>query len=84
MKEYCFSFRSVTYAQKALRALADAGIPASMGRSPAAVAKNGCGYCLRVTEGRAPEAAHALRGMGVQGVWRRTPSGYEEAERDLF
>ena len=84
MKDCYFSFRSVTAAQRGLRALTAAGIPAAISRTPGALAKKGCGYCLRVSEARAPEAARALRGMGVQGVWRRTPSGYEEAERDLF
>ena len=84
MKGYYFSFRSVTPAQKALRLLTDAGIPASLGRAPAALADNGCGYCLRVSESRAPEAARMLRGAGVRGIWRRTSSGWEEADRDLL
>ena len=84
MKGYYFSFRSVTPAQKALRILTDAGIPASLGRAPAALAENGCGYCLRVDDARGPAAARALRGTGVRSVWRRTASGWEEVRRDLL
>ena len=84
MKDYYFSFRSVTAAQRGLQALTDAGIPALMGRTPGPLAKKGCGYCLRVSRLRAPEAARMLRGMGMQGVWRRIGAVFEEAEHDLF
>ena len=84
MREYLFTFRSVTAAQRALRTLTNSGIPASMSRIPAALAANGCGYCLRVSPRRAPEAARLLRPLALQGCWRRTEDGYEEAERDLF
>ena len=84
MKDCYFSFRSVTAAQRGLRALTAAGIPTAISRTPGALAKKGCGYCLRVSEARAPETAHILRGTGVQGVWRRTGGGFEEAAYDLF
>ena len=82
MREYCFSFRSVTAAQRGLHALAGAGIPASMTRTPVQLAKNGCGYCLRLSGRYAASAAALLQ--GVQGIWRYTESGYEEAGRDLL
>ena len=82
MREYCFSFRSVTAAQRGLHALAGAGIPASMTRTPAQLAKNGCGYCLRLSGRYAASAAALLQ--GGQGIWRCTESGYEEAGRDLL
>ncbi len=84
MKGYYFSFRSVTAAQKALRTLTDAGIPASMGRTPGALAKNGCGYCLRVAERWGPGAARALRDSDVGRCWLRTGSGFEEVSCDLL
>ncbi len=82
MREYCFSFRSVPAAPRGRRALPEAGIPASMGRTPAALAKNGCGYCLRLSGRHANAAAELLQ--GVQGIWRRTPAGYTEVSRDLL
>ena len=84
MREYCFSFRSVTAAQRGLHALAGAGIPASMTRTPVQLAKNGCGYCLQVSPDRAGAAAKILRGAGVQGVWVRRGERYEEAADDLL
>ena len=84
MKDYYFSFRSVTAAQRALRTLTEAGLPASLGRTPGPLAKNGCGYCLRLHERWAPTAAKLLRGAGVQGIWRRTEQGFAEADRDLL
>ena len=82
MKDCYFSFRSVTAAQRGLRALTAAGIPAAISRTPGALAKKGCGYCLRVREARI-EKRHRVP-AGVQGVWRRTGGGFEEAAYDLF
>ena len=84
MNDYYFTYRSVTQAQRALRALTDAGIPAQLRRTPGSLAKNGCGYCLRVTPRRIVQAADALRGTGAQGLWLRRGDRYEEAADDLL
>lgn len=44
--EYCLSFRSVTYAQRAKRILDGAGIFCYLHRAPSALAAGGCGYCV--------------------------------------
>ena len=80
MNDYYFTYRSVTLAQRALRALTDAGIPARLRRTPGPLAKNGCGYCLQVSSGRAGAAAETLRGTGAQGAWLRRGERYEAAD----
>lgn len=80
MNDYYFTYRSVTLAQRALRALTDAGIPARLRRTPGPLAKNGCGYCLQVSPGRAGAAAETLRGTGAQGAWLRLGERYEAAD----
>ena len=84
MNDYYFTYRSVTSAQRALRALTDAGIPAQLRRTPGPLAKNGCGYCLRVPSRRIVQAAQALRTSGAQGLWLRRGDSYEEASHDLL
>lgn len=84
MNDYYFTYRSVTSAQRALRSLTDAGIPTQLRRTPGPLAKNGCGYCLRVSAGRIAQAAQALRGSGAQGLWLRRGDRYEEAANDLL
>ena len=78
MNDYYFTYRSVTLAQRALRALTDAGIPARLRRTPGPLAKNGCG--LQVSPGRAGAAAETLRGTGAQGAWLRRGERYEAAD----
>ena len=47
MKNGCLvTFRSVTFAQKAERALHLAGIGCMMYRTPRILSERGCGYCL--------------------------------------
>ena len=84
MNDYYFTYRSVTPAQRALRTLTESGVPARLRRTPGALAKNGCGYCLQVSPDRAGAAAKILRGAGVQGVWVRRGERYEEAAADLL
>ena len=84
MNAYYFTYRSVTAAQRALGALTDAGIPAQLTRTPGPLAKNGCGYCLRLSPRWLSAAAEALRGSGAQGLWLRSGDGYEEVRRDLL
>ena len=83
MNAYYFTFRSVTAAQRARRALTEAGVPAELRRTPGPLAKNGCGYCLRVAHRWLAAAEAALRDRGVQGLWLRRDGGYEEVRRDL-
>ena len=84
MNAYYFTFRSVTAAQRARRALTEAGVPAELRRTPGPLAKNGCGYCLRVAPRWIAAAANALRDHGAQGLWLRQGEDYAEVHRDLL
>lgn len=58
---YLFMCRSLTYAQRAARALERAGISASVIKAPQSVSGSGCGYCVSVSGGRENRAAQILR-----------------------
>jgi len=59
---YIFMCRSLTYAQRASRALERAGISGFVGKAPQSVSGNGCGYCVSVAYGKENRAAQVLRG----------------------
>lgn len=59
--EWLITFRSVTYAQKAERALRMGRIPCRMQRTPKYLTERGCGYCLRLGETDIPAAVEILR-----------------------
>lgn len=59
MKQIWISFRSLTYAQRAVRLLERRGISAALARLPQGVSKKGCGYAL-ILRGRAKEALDLL------------------------
>ena len=48
MKNYLFTFRSVTYAQKGERVLRRAGIDCFIRRTPKALTNKECSYCLQI------------------------------------
>ena len=50
MRQYYFTFRSVTAAMEGQKALERVGIRASMARTPMQLRNQGCGYSLKVTE----------------------------------
>ena len=72
--------RSLTYAQRARRALERRGIFAGIIRSPAAVTPEGCGYALRLPERHLARARARLEPEGLrpgkayrqlsEGVWK--------------
>ena len=64
-QNWLITFRSVTFAQKAERALAQAGIPCTMRRTPKELSQRGCGYCLRLRGVDALAAVHLLREQEV-------------------
>ncbi len=68
---YCiFVYRSLTFAQKSVRALDRAGIPSSVMRPPAQNAKEGCAYGVKVRAPKCAAAAAALNraGLATQNV----------------
>ncbi len=63
---YCiFVYRSLTFAQKGVRALDRSGIPSSVVRPPAQDAKDGCAYGVKV---RAPKCAAAAAALNRAGL----------------
>lgn len=79
--EYCLTFRSVTYAQRAKRLLDGAGIDSYLHRSPSALADGGCGYCVSLRKNvRAGVQALKAEGVSVSRVFGKTAAGeYQEA-----
>ncbi len=74
---YYFTFRALTAAQRGACCLQQAGVPASLVRSPSVLAAQGCGYSLEVAPVYAARAADALFscGVGYGGVYQRLPDG---------
>ena len=50
MSHYLMICRSITYAQRASRALQRAGISNGIARVPAGMVRSGCGYAVRIRE----------------------------------
>lgn len=61
MFDYYFTFRSVTWAQRAEKALVRNGLRVSILRAPKFLSQKGCGYALRVRGGQGTQAAAILR-----------------------
>ena len=59
--EWLITFRSVTFAQRAERALHSRHIYCKMQRTPKYLTERGCGYCLRLQSLDVPEAVEILR-----------------------
>lgn len=62
---YLIMCRSLTYAQRAARALEKSGISAGVLKAPKLAAGNGCGYCVSVSYARGFAAADILRREGL-------------------
>ena len=58
--------RSVTYAQRAVKMLQEAGYRASMRRLPADLPETGCGHAVRVERERAEDALSLMNKAGFQ------------------
>jgi hypothetical protein len=57
--------RSLTYAQRTVRALESAGLTASILRMPAALSDSGCGYAVKIPERMLADSVTLLRGQGL-------------------
>ena len=60
MMHYLIACRSLTYAQRTVRALSGAGISSRLLRTPKSVASEGCGYSVRIAADRLKAAVTAL------------------------
>lgn len=66
MKNYLFTFRSVTYAQKGERVLRRAGIDCFVRRTPKVLTSKECGYCLQIRPWDFERALTQLQNAQVQ------------------
>ncbi len=64
-KEILITFRSVTFAQRAERALRRENIFCRLHRTPKMLTSRGCGYCLRLREKDALYAVAVLQGEQI-------------------
>ena len=65
MLQYLIMCRSLTYAQRAAKALERVGITAIVTRAPQGSSAKGCSYCVRVSEMRMPDALRVLKKSGL-------------------
>lgn len=75
--------RSLTYAQRTARVLERAGISGYVMRSPKLISKEGCGYCVKISERRLADALRVLRreGMSPKQVYLQDTDGeYREVQ----
>ena len=74
---YLILCRSLTYAQRTARLLERAGINGHIMRVPKAVAKEGCGYCVRIPEPKLTETLKLLKreDMAPRQVYMQSDDG---------
>ena len=81
--QFLLMCRSLTYAQRTARVLAQAGITASVTRAPKAISTHGCGSSAAVSARNGRRAMEILEksGMRPERVYRKNADGtLEEAE----
>ena len=85
MKEILIVCRSITYAQRASRAIGRVGVSHQILRLPAGVVNSGCGYAVRVRSSHLRAALRAMAQEGMQPsalfVWEN--GAYREVRHDL-
>lgn len=65
MLHYLIMCRSLTYAQRAAKALERNGITAIVKKAPQGITSGGCAYCVQVSEKRLSDALRVLKGAGL-------------------
>lgn len=83
MLYYLIVCRSLTYAQRTARILERAGINGHIMRSPKLISKEGCGYCVKISERRLTDALRVLQreGMAPKQVFLQDADGmYSEVQ----
>ncbi len=65
MDVFYITFRSITAAQRGERTLKEAGMSAAMQRTPRWMQDRGCGYCLKLSGRKGPQAVQLLRQRSV-------------------
>ena len=80
---YLIICRSLTYAQRTARILERAGISGHIMRAPKLISKEGCGYCVKLSERRLTDALRVLQreGMPPRQVYLQDAEGiYSEVQ----
>ena len=68
MAHYLLMCRSLTYAQRAARTLERYGITAIVTRGPQGLSREGCAYCVKISERRLADAVKVIRNAGLGPV----------------
>lgn len=84
MKEYYFTFRSVTRAMEAEKRLKQAGMNPYVLRTPAELRKKGCGYSIRIRETEWEPARAVVTDEGFERLFRKDGSKWEEVTQYVF
>ena len=84
MKEYYFTFRSVTKAMEAEKRLKQVGLSPNMIRTPAVLRKKGCGYSLRLRESEWTRAQTTLTVNGYERLFYKDGQLWEEVKQNVF
>ena len=84
MKEYYFTFRSVTRAMEAEKRLKQVGLVPTLLRTPAPLREKGCGYTLRVRSSEWEPVRQILTTYGYERLFVRNGNAWEEVGRDVF
>ena len=84
MKEYYFTFRSVTRAMEAEKQLKRAGMTPYLLRTPAALRKNGCGYSLRLREAEWEPAKAVLTEDGYERLFQKDGQVWSEVQHHVL
>ena len=82
MEYYLFLARSVTHAQRMMRALQGCSIRAAMLRAPAGLTNRGCSYAVRVRAPHQQEAQDCLDRAGLRqaALFKREGNRYVEVK----
>lgn len=77
MQHYLILCRSLTYAQRAQRAVERAGVTGSLVKAPQDVTGGGCTYGVRVPAGKVDIAVEVIRkaGLPMGKIYRYEPDG---------
>lgn len=78
--------RSITYAQRASRAMRGRGITHQIMRVPVGLVRSGCGYAIKIRRDHLKDAlaAMARERMRPQYVFASSTEGYYEVTHDIF
>lgn len=83
MVYYLIICRSLTYAQRTVRILERAGISGHVMKTPRSISKEGCNYCVKISEQRLTDSLKVLRreGMAPKQIYLQNADGaYREVK----